>query len=212
MATWYSCLENPVDRGAWLTRVHGNMVTKNPTRLGNSIKERRRGQKSEVSLVVWNPGRAASSWMQWRSCSSFPWGLRASVFHSTSLISSPAFAVLCAQRLQLSPTLCDPMDRSTKHSSVHGIPQAWTGVGCHFLLQGIFLTQGSNPHLLGLLHWQVDSLLLRHRGRPTYPHCPSLILQSNLPWPYIRTLVIIFRDHLDNLRKPPRSKSFSGVE
>ena len=23
-----------------------------------------------------------------------------------------------------------------------------TGVGCHFLLQGIFLTQGSNPHLV----------------------------------------------------------------
>ena len=33
-----------------------------------------------------------------------------------------------------------------------------TGVGCHFLLQGIFLTQGSNPHLLHLLYWQVDSL------------------------------------------------------
>ena len=31
------------------------------------------------------------------------------------------------------------------------------GVGCHFLLQGIFLTQGSNPHLLCLLHWQADS-------------------------------------------------------
>ena len=29
-----------------------------------------------------------------------------------------------------------------------------TGVGCHFLLQGIFLTQGSNPHVL---HWQVGS-------------------------------------------------------
>ena len=27
-----------------------------------------------------------------------------------------------------------------------------TGVGCHFLLHGIFPTQGSNPHLLGLLH------------------------------------------------------------
>ena len=25
-----------------------------------------------------------------------------------------------------------------------------TGVGCHALLQGIFLTQGSNPHLLSL--------------------------------------------------------------
>ena len=27
-----------------------------------------------------------------------------------------------------------------------------TVVGCHFLLQGIFLIQGSNPHLLYLLH------------------------------------------------------------
>ena len=27
-----------------------------------------------------------------------------------------------------------------------------TGGGYHFLLQGIFLTQGSNPDLLGLLH------------------------------------------------------------
>ena len=27
-----------------------------------------------------------------------------------------------------------------------------TGVGCHFLLQGIFLTVGLNPHLLCLLH------------------------------------------------------------
>ena len=35
-----------------------------------------------------------------------------------------------------------------------------TGVGCHFLLQGIFLTQGSNPCLLCLLHWQVGSLPL----------------------------------------------------
>ena len=33
-----------------------------------------------------------------------------------------------------------------------------TGVGRHFLLQGIFPTQGLNPGLLCLLHWQVDSL------------------------------------------------------
>ena len=30
-------------------------------------------------------------------------------------------------------------------------PGKYTGVGCHFLLQGIFLTQGSNP---GLLHFR----------------------------------------------------------
>ena len=32
------------------------------------------------------------------------------------------------------------------------IKENHTGVGCHALLQGIFLTQGSNPCLLGLLH------------------------------------------------------------
>ena len=31
-----------------------------------------------------------------------------------------------------------------------------TGVGCHFLLQGIFPAQGSNPGRLQLLHWQTD--------------------------------------------------------
>ena len=38
-----------------------------------------------------------------------------------------------------------------------------TAVGCHFLHQGIFLTQGSNLHLL---LWQADSLLLSHLGSP----------------------------------------------
>ena len=39
-----------------------------------------------------------------------------------------------------------------------------TGVGYHFLLQGIFPTQGLNPRLLHFLHWQPDSLPLRHLG------------------------------------------------
>ena len=34
------------------------------------------------------------------------------------------------------------------------------GVGCHALFQGIFPTQGLNPVLLCLLHWQVGSLPL----------------------------------------------------
>ena len=37
-----------------------------------------------------------------------------------------------------------------------------TGVGCHALLQEIFLTQGSNVDLLYVLHWQLDSLPLSH--------------------------------------------------
>ena len=44
-------------------------------------------------------------------------------------------------------------------SSVHGdSPGKNTRMDCHALLQGIFPTQRSNPHLLCLLHWQVDSL------------------------------------------------------
>ena len=39
-----------------------------------------------------------------------------------------------------------------------------TEVGCHFLLQGIFLTQELNLPLLCLLHWQADSLPLHHLG------------------------------------------------
>ena len=43
-----------------------------------------------------------------------------------------------------------------------------TRVGCHALLQGIFLTQGLNLYLLCLLHWQAGSLpLARHLGSPT---------------------------------------------
>ena len=54
--------------------------------------------------------------------------------------------------------------------------QKKTGVCCHFLLQGIFLTQGSNPRLLCLLHWQVDSLPLASSGKLTtsvLPHGPQ---------------------------------------
>ena len=60
--------------------------------------------------------------------------------------------------VQFSPSVvsdsCDPMDCSPPGSSVHGIsPGKNTGVGSHFLLQGMFPTQGSNPHLL---HCQAD--------------------------------------------------------
>ena len=40
------------------------------------------------------------------------------------------------------------------------------GVGCRFLLQGIFQTQGWTLSLLHLLPWQADSLPLSHLGSP----------------------------------------------
>ena len=49
-----------------------------------------------------------------------------------------------------------------------------TGVGCYFLLQGIFPAQGLNLSLLCLPHWQADSLPLRHLGNP--PPCQNFPL------------------------------------
>ena len=57
------------------------------------------------------------------------------------------------------------MDRSLPGSFVHGISQArileWIVIS---FLQGIFLTQGLNSHLL---HWQADSLPLSHQEIPS---------------------------------------------
>ena len=44
-------------------------------------------------------------------------------------------------------------------------PGEKTGVGCHFLLQGIFPTQGSK---LPLLQWQAYSFLLSPQGSPKH--------------------------------------------
>ena len=52
------------------------------------------------------------------------------------------------------------MGYSPPGSSVHGILQEY-GVGCHALLQGIFLIQGSNPDILCLLQWQAGFFLPR---------------------------------------------------
>ena len=50
---------------------------------------------------------------------------------------------------------------STKLLCPWDFPGKNTGVGCHFLLQGIFLTQGSNP---GLLHCRETLYPLSHQG------------------------------------------------
>ena len=71
--------------------------------------------------------------------------------------------------------VCQIPSAVSESSQPHGLQPArlqrpWdspgknTGVGCHALLQGIFPTQGSNPSLLCLLHWQMVSLPLSPLG------------------------------------------------
>ena len=73
----------------------------------------------------------------------------------------------------LHPNLCDPVDWSPPGSSVHAnSPGKNTGMGCHAHLQGIFLTQASNP---GLPHCRHILYSLSYQGSPrtlewvTYP-------------------------------------------
>ena len=64
-------------------------------------------------------------------------------------------------------TLCNPMDCRLPGSSPWHSPGKNTGVGCHFLLWGIFPTQGSN---LGLLHCR---RLLYHLSHQVGPKCQA---------------------------------------
>ena len=58
---------------------------------------------------------------------------------------------VCAKPLHSRLTLCDPMDCSARLFYSWVSPDKNTGMGCHTLLQGIFLTQDLNLHLLQLL-------------------------------------------------------------
>ena len=66
---------------------------------------------------------------------------------------------------RLCPILYDSMVFSPPGSSVRGdSPGKNTGVGCHSLFQGSFLTQGTNP---GLLHHRTILYCLSHQERLT---------------------------------------------
>ena len=70
--------------------------------------------------------------------------------------------------LQSCPSPCDPMDcSSTRLLCPWDFPGKNTGVGCHFLLRGILLTQELNCILL---HWQTGSLPLSHQGSQHKQH------------------------------------------
>ena len=78
----------------------------------------------------------------------------------------------------------------------HGLYSPWnspgqnTGVGCHFLLQGIFPTQGSNP---GLLHCRRILYQLSHQGNPRILEWVAYPFSSRSSWPRNWTRVSWFQ-------------------
>ena len=67
---------------------------------------------------------------------------------------------------QLCLTFCDLMDSSLPGPCQWSFPGENTKVGGHFLLQGIFPTEGSNLCLLCLLYFQINSLPLTPSRKP----------------------------------------------
>ena len=96
------------------------------------------------------------------------------------------FATLCQARL-----LC-PWDSPGKNIEV----------GCHALHQGVLPTQGSNPSLLGLLHWQEGSLPVAPPGKAngillSHLKKENNVICSNMDGP---------RDYHTKWSKPAREK------
>ena len=120
----YSYQENSMDRGAWYSpwgRKESDMTEQLSTHSKHLVN---------ITLVkLWSnqPSKC-------QSCNNF----LPVYFEITSLESESESEVA-----QSCPTLCDPMD-CTRLLRPWDSQGKNTGVGCHFLLQGIFPTQGLN--------------------------------------------------------------------
>ena len=90
--------------------------------------------------------------------------------HCAGMLSCFSHVQLCDTLWTVATRLPCPWDSPGKNPEV----------GCHFLLQGIFLTQGSNLRLLRFLHWQAGSLPLVPPGKlltaaaKSLQSCPTL--------------------------------------
>lgn len=85
---------------------------------------------------------------------------------------------------QLCLDLCDSLDCSPPGSSVYGVFQAILESVPISSSRRLFLTWGSNPGLLNLLHWQVNSFTAPP-WKPRYLHKTMqkvLILSSHYRW------------------------------
>ena len=129
-----------MDGGAWWATVHG--AAKSWTQLsawaltaGDLVDMRKSTSQVRTAIVV----------RQWSGSSGEEWVTR----WKTQYRHSNFPRILVVFVAKSCPTLCDPTDSSpARLLCLWDFPGKNTGVGCRFLLQGLFLAQGSNPSLL----------------------------------------------------------------
>ena len=126
---------------------------------------------TEIELVGWG---GTCRWARWGLCSfirhqghAWSWTL----WHSVCVLVTQSCLTLWSHGLQPTRLLC-PWNSAGKN----------TGVGCHFSLQGIFLTQGSNT---GLQYHRQFLYCLSHQGSPITQQ--EHIKESKIqPWDHLQ--------------------------
>ena len=108
------------------------------------------------------------------------------------MVSTAAFQSMWSEVAQSCLTLCDPMDCSLPGSeeplSPWNFPGKSTGVGYHFLLQGIFPTQGLNP---GLQHCRQTLYRLSHLPEYIYHYNCVMDIVSVIHVKFINSCVFL---------------------
>ena len=141
--------------GSWLWRKHPGRLVRSvvqKSRQGAMTLLPRKGQENPEPLPS-----LGNAWSKGTQCI---WHLETTIaFQHSSSIKKKWSRSAVSDSLrphELGPTrILRPWD----------FPGKSTGVGCHFLLQGIFPTQGSNP---GLPHCRQMLYHLSHQGSPMY--------------------------------------------
>ena len=101
--------------------------------------------------------------MLWYNGKSMTLDVRNSIFYSLILTCCIIYKIsqsaACCLLSRFSHVLLFATPGTVAHQALlsRGFSSKHTGVGCYFLLQGIFPTQGLNPHFLCLLLWQAGS-------------------------------------------------------
>ena len=78
-----------------------------------------------------------------------------------------AYQYVHAKSLQWCPALCDAIPGDPVQGILEARRLQWAAISSS---RGIFPTQGSNPHLLRPLYWQVGSLPVAPSGKPLYKY------------------------------------------
>ena len=119
------------------------------------------------------PGSSAHGIFQARI---LEWG---AIAVSESRITCPHFRWHCSSQVHGAHSLWPHGLQPARLLCPWDFPSKNTEVGCCFLFQRIFLTQGSNPHLL---YWQEGSLPLSHQGSPVLHKSAQIMRQNEHDW------------------------------